>query len=168
MMLTQKMVLSLIVGCAALTSMFVAPARVMAEPMMAPKLEEAAKSSTIVVAQYSSFKPFQEPVTYFDGVMGHYTVQKVMKGPQIRDPHINVAYAFHDGSACLEEKDWKFSEKVMPKVGSSWILFLEEPNWKSSNTDNAYTTYRGDFGRMPATAVNIEKVQKLLTLTKQK
>jgi hypothetical protein len=134
-----------------------------AKPMMEPKLEEAVKSRFVVIAQYSGYKAFREPVTYFDGVMGRYLLEKVMKGPQIRDPHINVAYAFHDGSACLAEPDWKFSDKIMPKVGSSWILFLEEPNWKSSNTDNAFSTYRGDFGRMPATAANIEKVKKMIS-----
>lgn len=133
-----------------------------AEPMDSPTMEEAAKSPVVLVAQYSGYKPFREPVTYFDGVMGHYLVEKVIKGPELRQPNINVAYAFHDGSACLAEKDWKFSDAKMPKIGSSWILFLKSPNWKSSNTDNAYSTYRGDFGRMPATASNIEKVRKLI------
>jgi hypothetical protein len=135
----------------------------LSKPMEAPTLEEAARSNVVVIAQYVDYKPFLEPVTYFDGVMGHYVVEKVLKGKRPRDKHINVAYAFHDGSACLADKNWKFSDAVMPKKESSWILFLQEPNWKSSTTENAYSTYRGDFGRMPANAANIEKVQKLLS-----
>ncbi|MBS1954548.1 MAG: hypothetical protein JST89_10190 [Cyanobacteria bacterium SZAS-4] len=133
-----------------------------AEPMMAPTLKEASKSPIIFVAQYDGYKPFLEPVRYMDGVMAHFTLVRVLKGPQLRDPHINVAYAFHDGSACEPEKDWKFSEAKMPAKGTSWILFLEEPKFKSSNTNNAYSTYRGDFGRMPATTSNLESVEKLI------
>ncbi len=133
-----------------------------AEPMIAPTMKEAAKSSIIFVAQYNGYKPFLKPVRYLDGVMAHFTLTRVLKGPQLRDPHINVAYAFHDGSACEPEKDWKFSEAKMPAKGSAWILFLEEPKFKSSNTNNAYSTYCGDFGRMPATTSNVESVQKLI------
>lgn len=138
----------------------------LSKPMEAPKLEEAARSNLVLIAQYVGYKPFLEPVTYFDGVMGRYVVEKVLKGNQPGDPHINVAYAFHDGSACLADKDWKFSEAIMPKKGSSWILFLQQPNWKSTNTENAYSTYRGDFGRMPATAENIQQVRKLISASK--
>ena len=134
----------------------------LAEPMMAPTMNEAAKSPIVFVAQYDGYKPFVEPVTYFDGVMARYTLTRVLKGPQLRDPHINVAYAFHDGSACEPEKGWKFSEAKMPAKGSTWILFLEEPKFKSSNTNNAYITYRGDFGRIAATTSSIESVQKLI------
>ncbi|MBI2810804.1 MAG: hypothetical protein HYX67_08260 [Candidatus Melainabacteria bacterium] len=140
-----------------------AAAPTFAEPMMAPTMKEAAKSPIIFVAQYDGYKPFLEPVTYFDGVMAHFTLTRVLKGPELLNPHINVAYAFHDGSACEAEKGWKFSEAKMPAKGSSWILFLEEPKFKSSNSNNAYTTYRGDFGRMPATTSNIESVQKLIS-----
>lgn len=146
---------------AALLSLGTATAPAFAKPMTAPTVEDAAKSQIIFVAQYDGYKPFLEPVRYLDGVMAHFTLMRVLKGPQLRDPHINVAWAFHDGSACLPEKDWKFSQAKMPTKGSAWILFLEEPKFKSSNT-NAYSTYRGDFGRMAATTANIESVQKLI------
>ncbi len=147
---------------AALTVLSVFAQPVFSKPMPSPTLEEAVKSPVVLVAQYVDYKPFLEPVTYMDGVMGHYLVKTVLKGSSPKDPHINVPYAFHDGSACLPDKDWKFTEDVMPKKGSGWILFLTPPNWKSSNTDNAFTTYRGDFGRLAATTDNIAKVKKLL------
>lgn len=148
---------------ATLLALGAAVAPTLAEPMMAPTLKEASKSSTIFVAQYDGYTPFLKPVRYMDGVMAHFTLMRVLKGPQLRDPNINVAYAFHDGSACEPEKDWKFSEAKMPAKGSSWILFLEEPKFKSSNTNNAYSTYRGDFGRMAATTSNLEIVEKLIS-----
>jgi hypothetical protein len=152
--------------CKIATALFVLSAAArptFAEPMMAPTMKEAVKSSVILVAKYDGYKPFLEPVTYFDGVMAHFTVTKVLKGSDLREPHINVAFAFHDGSACEPERNWKFSEAKMPAKDSSWILFLEQPKFKSSNSVNAFTTYRGDFGRVAATKSSIENVQRLIS-----
>ncbi len=133
-----------------------------AEPMMAPTKKEAAQSKWILVAKYKGYKPFQLPVTYFNGVMAQYKIAKILKGPEVKDPNINVAYAFHDGSACLAEQNWKFSDAKMPKIDSDWILFLDDPSFNSSYT-NAFITYRGDFGRVSATSSSIADAQKLIS-----
>jgi hypothetical protein len=133
-----------------------------AEPMMAPTKKEAAQSKWILLAKYVGYKPFQLPVTYFDGVMAEYQITKILKGPEVKDPKINVSYAFHDGSACLAERNWTFSDAKMPQKGSGWILFLEQPSFKSSYT-NAFITYRGDFGRVAATSSSVADVQKLIS-----
>lgn len=130
-----------------------------AEPMMAPTMKEAALSNLIVLAKYEGYKSVELPVTYFGGVTAQYQIIKVLKGAQVPNAKINVGYAFHDGSACLAEPNWVFSDAKMPQKDSKWILFLEQPSLKS----NVFFTYRGDFGRVAATTSSIANVQKLIS-----
>jgi hypothetical protein len=59
----------------------------------------------------------------------------------------------------MEPDDWSFTEKLMPKKGSLWLLFIGE-------NGSPHTTYRGDFGRTPAQAhTGIEVCQNIPEVT---
>jgi len=115
---------------------------VLAKPMIAPTMQEAMRSPLIVVARYCDYRTDAEGVSYFRGPQAHYRVEQVLKG-KAPAQDLWVRYDFHDGSACLEPKEFRFSPNLMPAKNSRWLLFL-----KTDGKD--WTTYRGDWGRQTA------------------
>lgn len=127
----------------------------LAKPMPAPDpLEARARSVAIVEAKYVG-RVTGGNVTYFGGTVAKYRVERVLAGASPgRD--IKVFYAFHDGSACIEDRSWRFSESMMPRPGSRWVLFLQRLE------GGIYSTYRGDYGRWEASPQNQARVRSLL------
>jgi hypothetical protein len=128
-----------------------------AKPMAAPTLEGALRSPLIMLARYESCEP--KGATYFGGVSATYTPLEVWKGklPKGTKDRLAVGYAFTDGSACIAPKDWKFSSKLMPKQGATFVLFL-------TPAGKAYRTFRGGYGRWPADALEKSERQTLREL----
>ena len=126
-----------------------------AKDMYSPTLTEAiAQSQWIVVAEYVSYAASDE-IGYFYGPLAKYKIINVLKGEQLKG-NIQIGYEFHNGSACIELENWQFSDELMPKDNSRWILFLK------NNEQGAYATYRGDYGRWPASSENLQKVKEQL------
>jgi hypothetical protein len=112
--------------------------------MPAPTSQEMCRAKLIVRAEYKGFRKKGAKISYFDPPLANYRVDKVLQG-KYDNPEISIRYDFHDGSACLEEKGWAFSDSLMPNKGSLWVLFIEENR-------TLFTTYRGEFGRIRAQA----------------
>lgn len=153
--------LSRLIALLASTMLFVAaPAH--AKPMMPATPEEAVKWPLIVTAKFVGYelpKQYNQETLYMSGLVATYDVGKVLKNkatPPGLPQTIKVNYAFHDGSACLADQSWHFEAKQMPKKGSSWILFL------MPQSNQAFSTYRGDYGRWPATNEQLKRVEELL------
>jgi len=122
-----------------------------AKPMEPASLQQGkAQSQAIVLAEYLGYTA-PRPVEYFQPPLARYRVIKVLKG-QV-NPEVQVAYAFHDGSACLAPTDFRFTAGMLPARGSRWVLLLQ------SATDGVWSTYRGDFGRRKAD--ELPAIQKL-------
>lgn len=128
-----------------------------AKPAMAPSQVEAADSTHIVIAQYQSYSKGSY-IDYFTGPIAKYKIVKVLKGNSLDNKTIKVQYDFQDGSGCLPENGWKFTDSLMPAKQSKWILFLEKGD------DGKYYTYRGDYGRWKVNEDNINKVSILLDM----
>lgn len=123
-----------------------------AKPMMAPTLESAVQqSATIVEVEYLGYD--RGPVSYFSGPVANYRVLRALKGSSPKD--LKVRYDFTDGSACLAPKSWSFSDKMMPKPGSRWILLLQTKGSPS-------TTFRGNFGRIESQSSQSRELQSLI------
>lgn len=134
---------------------FLGYSSVFAKPMPAPTKGEAFKSSLIVIVEYTGYKS-EGKIDYFGGPIAQYKLVRVLKG--INAPKVfDVRYDFTDGSACIAEVGWKFTENLMPQKGSKWILFLN----KDTQTKHL-TTYRGPFGRWEANSGNITEVENVL------
>lgn len=112
-----------------------------AEPMPEATLEDYCNTAAIVEAEYVSYKPYRadEEISYFGTPLATYKVTKLVHG-KTTPATLEVRYDFQNGSACLAPSDWKFSESLMPKRGSKWLLLLQEFN-------GGYATFRGDEGR---------------------
>lgn len=158
LMLSSGLLCSLILTCVSQSSMSSKP---VAEPSPAASEGGAAACNWIVIAEYDSYQRTLPP-TYFGGALATYKVKSILKANQLpalkAAQAIVVRYDFQDGSACIEDGNWKFSEKLMPAKGSKWILFLEQ--FRSSPP--TYLTYRGDYGRRQATQQNVDAVKMLL------
>jgi|GEM_PF-1788155 len=126
-----------------------------AKPASTPTAEEAALSPVVVVCAYVGYDK-ESPKTYFGGVQAEYRVVELLKGKL--SGKVPVNFDFHDHSPCLEPPDWKFEESLLPKPESRWILFLRP----SEKAGDHFGTYRGSFGRWPATPENLARARKLL------
>lgn len=124
-----------------------------AKALETPTLEEAVKKSNyIVVAEYLGYTK-DAKIYYSHGPLAKYKVIKILKGEEVSGI-IQVRYEFNDRSYCLPEKDWRFSDNLMPKKDSQWILFLE----RKDDDKNTYFTYRGDYGRLILNEINLQKI----------
>lgn len=127
-------------------------------PMMAPTVQEAVdQSQYIVVGEYSGYSSDSHPIDYFYGPQASYRIVEHLKGEKLQGK-IVIRYDFSDGSACIAPEDWAFSGQMMPKKASRWILFLQN----SDNAGKVWNTYRGDYGRWPATQENLDQIRGLL------
>lgn len=130
---------------------------VLGKPMISPTPEDAAeRCELIVIAEFVNYRP-RGKIGYFSGPIANYKILQVLKGNPLKGI-IRVRYDFEDGTPCIAPEGWKFSNDLMPSKASKWILFLV------GKTDDAkaYKTYRGDYGRRPASEENIQKVISLL------
>jgi len=131
----------LIVTTLPLLSAFAKP---MEEPLLPASPDEICGSDSAVEATYESYKQraSSDPISYFNPPLAVYRVTKQLHG--VKTPEqIAVMFQFDDGSACIEEEGWKFSEKLMPEKGSKWLLFLKP------GSEGEFNTSRGTSGRIP-------------------
>jgi hypothetical protein len=119
-----------------------------AKPMPSATWKEFCGARNIVEAKFLSYRrpSLMKAVGYFDPPIAEYQVVRAIRGKAVPEK-IRVRYDFHDGSASLEPKEWRFSESLLPQNGSAWILFLAQKDGE------IYQTYRGDFGRVPEGAL---------------
>jgi hypothetical protein len=134
---------------------FVGSSFVLASPMFAPEKDRAFSSQLIAIVEYAGYK-LDGQVGYFNGPIGEYKIIRLLKGAHVSGI-LDVRYDFTDGSACIAETGWKFTEDLMPEKGSKWILFLDKDNQMEY-----WTTYRGSFGRWDANPENIQEVENAL------
>ncbi len=145
-----------------LATLLIIPINTYAKPMPAPTIDQALRSEWIVVGRFISYKKKSTvKVDYFDGVIATYEVIQILKNRTLRK-QIKIHYEFQDGSACIASEGWKFEKDTMPKVGSTWILFLNR-----QDNGELFTTYRGDYGRWKATKEEITTLQKRLVTIKE-
>lgn len=138
-----------------------------AKPMSEPSLEEGVKTAQwIVIAKFLDYRnPEKEPVSYMNSLLARYEIQRILKGAKMNQSPVTVVYDFHDGSACRALEGWRFTPAMMPVKDSKWILLLRKESrsevWKQYRQIDAFTTYRGDFGRIPASDANLDKIKLL-------
>lgn len=108
-----------------------------AKPMDNPTIEEVIQSNWIVIAEYIDYSK-QGKIGYFNEPIANYKVIQVLRG-KLLDETIQIYYEFQDGSACVLLKGWRFSDNLMPKKGSQWILFLKD---KSDDGGKLYNLSR--------------------------
>jgi hypothetical protein len=108
------------------------------------------------IGEYRSFEN-KPGLNFINPPAAIFECTKVLKGPFIGH-HLNVIFDFRENPQDNSPPGWEFSENLMPKKGSSWIIFIPDTVPKA----NGFTTYRGRYGRQQATEDNLAKVYAVI------
>jgi tetratricopeptide (TPR) repeat protein len=125
-------------------------------------LENAySQSEGIFVATFKNYEKVGDAITYFRPPLAHFHIEEYMKGPPL-NANIPIRFEFHDKIGESKPEGWKFTEEMMPKKGSKWILYI--PNCVP--IDGMFETYHGKFGIQEYTDDNYDKIMRILELHK--
>ncbi len=141
-----------------------------ADPMPPASLTEAIQSPYVVLASYQSHgqvKGFTSEHLYLSGFTATYKLESILKQPSNGTTSVaqtglrpgknfDICYLVHDLSPCMADQSFHFSESLLPKKNTRWILFLTTKNKQE------WQTYRGQYGRIEATAASVTNVKGLL------
>jgi len=83
-----------------------------------------------------------------------------LKGPPLGH-ELPVRFEFDRPLSQETQANWKFTPSMMPPLNSRWIIFI--PNLVPV-PGKGFSTYKGNYGRMPATAESLKAVQDELAL----
>lgn len=115
------------------------------------------KSEGVYVAEYKDYEQ-AGLVSYFKPPQANYKIVEYLKGPPLSRT-LPIKYEFHE-KIVGEEKpaDWKWSESLMPKKGSKWIIFI--PNCVP--IDGKFETFHGSYGRQEFNEENIDEIHRII------
>ena len=82
-----------------------------------------------------------------------------LKGPPLGHD-LPVRFEFDQPDTQESRATWKFTPSMMPPQNSRWILFI--PNL-ALTPGKGFETYKGGYGRVPATAESLKAVRDLIT-----
>jgi hypothetical protein len=114
------------------------------------------KCEGVFVAEYKGYET-DGPVSFFKPPQANFRIIEYLKGPPLSRT-FPVKYEFHEKLGEERPKDWKFSEEMMPKKGSKWLIFV--PNCVP--IDGKFETFHGSFGRQEYTDKVIDEIHKII------
>lgn len=97
-----------------------------------------------------------EGTTFYHPPIAIFNIDQNLKGPPL-NRRLPIRFEFHNKTGDAMPKDWKFGPDKMPKVGSQWIIFIEN----AVPMRGAFETYHGLFGRQEATEENKNKLYEI-------
>jgi len=117
------------------------------------------KSEGIILAEYKGYEA-DGIVSYFDPPKAIYTRTDYLKAHIPSNRIVPIRYEFHDlTKKSVKPKGWKFDpDKMMPKPGSKWILFIKS----AVPIDGMLETYHGCYGRMEYNEENYDKIMQII------
>jgi hypothetical protein len=115
------------------------------------------KCEGVYVAEFKGYE-HSGPVSYYKPPRANYHIEEYLKGPPLSRT-LPVKYEFHEKLVGVEKPaDWKFSEDMMPKKGSKWLIFI--PNCVP--IDGEFETFHGSFGRQEWNEKNIDEIHRII------
>lgn len=115
------------------------------------------KSEAVFIAEYKGYEK-RPDITYYQPPLAKYYIEKFYKGPPL-NRNIPIRYEFNEGLENQKRPEgWKFSEELMPKPGSKWIIFVEN----AVPVDHMFETFHGSYGRQPYTDETLDEVLAIL------
>ena len=114
------------------------------------------KSESIIVCEFIGNKTNYSNSLSSDNCV-HFRAVKYIKGPQfaVRDLPIKYNYKRDDKT---NDKLTKIKNSNLPKMGSLWIIFIENAIPK----DGLFETYNGTLGRVPYNKQNYDLVMNVI------
>lgn len=119
--------------------------------------ETAYRSEFIGICTYQGFTPANN-ITYYHPPVAQFHIEQTLKGPPLNH-EIPVRFEFSDRTTDSKMPDgWHFDAGQMPKVGSRWLIFLEN----AVPVEGAFVTYHGSYGRQEATEANLNNIYAII------
>ncbi len=118
-------------------------------------------SEFIAICTYESYEKADD-ISFFNPPRAHFRIDKILKGPNLNRA-MPVRFEFHDKTATEKPQGWEFSDSMMPKKGSKWILFTDAAI-PTETAQNSFETFRGNYGRMEATKENLDEIYRVRAL----
>lgn len=117
------------------------------------------KSESVLVAEFKSYETPDGPVTFNNPPTATYKIVQVLKGPPLNKT-LPVRFEFHQKIRGSGERpsDWNWQPDSMPKVGSKWIIFIQN----SVPVAGRFETFHGAFGRQEFTEKNIDEIHRII------
>lgn len=115
-------------------------------------------SEVIAICTYENYEK-SDAISFFHPPRAHFRIDEILKGPKL-NKEMPVRFEFHDKTATEKPEGWTFSESMMPKKGSKWLIFSEA----GIPTNGSFETFRGNYGRMEATPDNLDSIYRVIHL----
>ncbi len=116
------------------------------------------RSESVVLAKYLDCESL-DSISYYSSPKTRFLKLKVLKGEKV-PRHFFILYDFHTMQNHHKPPDWKFDQSMLPARDSEWILFLAS---KQFLHPEVFDTYRGSFGRLESSKMNLEIVKEEIT-----
>ncbi|MDX2104763.1 MAG: hypothetical protein SFY67_00040 [Candidatus Melainabacteria bacterium] len=115
------------------------------------------KSEAVFIAEYKGYEK-RPDITYYQPPLAKFYIEKFYKGPPL-NRNIPIKFEFNEGLENQKRPEgWKFSEELMPKPGSKWIIFVEN----AVPVDHMFETFHGSYGRQPYSDETLDEVLAIL------
>lgn len=115
------------------------------------------KCEGVFVAEYKGYQ-HEGPVSYYKPPQANFHIVEYLKGPPLSKT-LPIKFEFHE-KIVGEEKpaDWKFSESMMPKKGSKWLIFIPV----CVPIDGKFETFHGSYGIQEWNEKNIDEIHRII------
>ena len=113
-------------------------------------------SEWIGICEYKNYEK-KDGLGFYNPPTANYSRLECLKGPPLATS-LPVHFKFYDVAGAKPPDGWKFGDDKMPTKGSKWIIFI--PNAVPVN--GAFDTYKGDYGRQPATEENVGEIRRII------
>lgn len=121
-------------------------------------LENAfSQSEGIFVCSFKDYEKVGDSITYFRPPLARFYIEETLKGPPL-NRNIPIRFEFHEKIGEGKPEGWKFTEEMMPKKNTKWIIYI--PNCVP--IDGMFETYHGKFGIQEYTDDNYDKILRIL------
>lgn len=110
---------------------------------------------SVVVCEYKDYDKVRK-ISIENPPLARFQCNKYFKGSKY-SRWVPVRYRLNDKSN-ESGKRWKFSESMMPSVGSEYIIFIVD----AVPVDGAFETWNGSKGIVPASEENIQQLMEIL------
>ncbi len=115
------------------------------------------KSESVLLCEYTGYEK-RKDITYYQPPLAKFHIEKYYKGSKL-NPSLPVRFEFNEGlEGQKRPKDWKFGEELMPKIGSKWIIFIEN----AVPVDGMFETFHGSYGRQSYSDETLDEVLNIL------
>ncbi|MBU6450647.1 MAG: hypothetical protein KGS72_02635 [Cyanobacteria bacterium REEB67] len=113
-------------------------------------------SEWIGICEYKGYEK-KPGLGFYNPPTANFSRLECLKGPPLATA-LPVHFKFYDVAGAKPPEGWKFGDDKMPAKGSQWIIFI--PNAVPVN--GAFDTYKGDYGRQPATEENLGEIRRII------